>query len=107
APPLRFLHVSQGVSDAMSFSDLGIAGGAVQQLKARTNPLDAFNDVFPAGSGASGGADPRQQRDALLVDRVYQDYVRLKQSKRLSAADRQMVDQYVNLIAELEAKLKT
>ena len=103
-PGLRSLHVSQGVTDAMSFSDLGIAGGAVQQLKTRTNPLDAFTDVF--GAGGPPGDMGMQQRDALLIDRVYQDYTRLRQSKRLSTADRMLVDRYVTLVAELQAKLK-
>jgi hypothetical protein len=106
APGLRSLAVSPGVTDAMSFSDLGIAGGAVQQLKARTNPLDAFNDVFGAG-GNMGGDPGKQQRDALLIDRVYQDYLKLRQNKRLSGADKQLVDRYVNLVAELQAKLKS
>ena len=64
-PGLRYLHISQGVTDSMSYSNLGMSGGAVQQLKARTNPLDAFNDVFggmPAGGGRAsehraGGGD--------------------------------------------------
>jgi hypothetical protein len=107
APPLRYLHLSQGVTDSMSFSDLGIPGGAVQQLKARTNPLDAFGDVFGGAAGPGAPDAGRQQRDALLVDRVYQDYLRLKQNKRLSGADRQLVDQYVTLVAELQAKLNT
>jgi len=104
-PGLRSLHVSQGVTDAMSFSDLGIAGGAVQQLKTRTNPLDAFNDVFGAGGGMTGMTGP--SRDALLVDRVYQDYTQLRQNKRLSSADRMLVDRYVTLVAELQAKMKS
>jgi hypothetical protein len=106
APALRSLHLSQGVTDAMSFSDLGIAGGAVQQLKTRTNPLDAFGDVFGGGAGPTPDSG-RQQRDALLVDRVRQDYLRLQQNRRLSAADKQLVDQYVTLVTELQAKLKT
>jgi hypothetical protein len=103
APPaLRYLHLSQGVTDSMSYSDLGIAGGRVQQLKARTNPLDAFNDAF--GSTATP-PDTAPNRDKLLIDRVYQDYVRLKDHRRLSAADKQLVEQYVNLLSELQAKL--
>jgi hypothetical protein len=103
-PALRSLHLSQGVADSMSFSDLGVPGGPVQQLKARTNPLDAFNDVFGGGGGGPQGPG-RASGDALLIDRVYQDYQKLKQSRRLSAADRQMVDQYVTLVAELQARL--
>jgi Protein of unknown function (DUF1552) len=107
-PVARYLHLSQGVSDSMSFTDRGM-GGAVEQLKARTNPLDAFNDLFGGatapvapGDGATAGAN---ERDALLVDRVMDQYRSLKQSSRLSSADRQKVDQYVNLMAELQAKL--
>jgi hypothetical protein len=103
-PGLRYLHISQGVTDSMSYSDLGMKGGAVQQLKARTNPLDAFNDVF-AGFMGGGTTTPPPMRDKLLVDRVYADYNRLKQNKRLSSTDKQLVDRYVTLVSELQAKL--
>jgi hypothetical protein len=103
-PGLRYLHISQGVTDSMSYSDLGMVGKAVQQLKARTNPLDAFNDVFGTAP-TTPDAMPSSDRDRLLVDRVYQDYTRLKQNQRLSAADKQLVDQYITLVAELQAKL--
>jgi uncharacterized protein DUF1552 len=102
-PGLRYLHISQGVDNSMSYSDLGMKGGAIQQLKARTNPLDAFNDVF-AGFTPGGGMTP-PMRDKLLVDRVYGEYTRLKQNSRLSGADKQLVDRYVTLVSELQAKL--
>jgi hypothetical protein len=102
-PGLRYLHLSQGVTDSMSFSDLGMVGNAVQQLKARTNPLEAFNDVF--GTAPATGTTPSPDRDKLLVDRVYRDYLRLKENSRLSAADKRLVDQYITLVAELQAKL--
>jgi len=104
-PALRSLNVSQGVTDAMAYSDLGIKGGAVQQLKARVNPLDAFNDAFGTRPPGGGTTTPPPDRDKLLVDMVLQDYMRLRQNKRLSGADKQMVDQYVNLVAELQAKM--
>src|SRR4029077_19412887 len=102
-PGLRSLHISQGVTDSMSYSDLGMKGGAVQQLKTRTNPLDAFNDVFAGFTG--GTAMPPTMRDKLLVDRVFADYTRLKQKRRLSSIDKQLVDRYVTLVSELQAKL--
>jgi hypothetical protein len=105
APALRSLHLSQGVTDAMSFSDLGLPGGPVQQLKARTSPLEAFGDLFGGGDPMLGTAGMRAARDRLLIDRVRQDYLRLKQSRRMSTADRQLLDQYVNLMTELQAKL--
>jgi len=104
-PSLRYLHLSQGVTDSMSYSDLGTVGGAVQQLKARANPLDAFNDVFGTNPPMNSGGAMTDDRDKLLVDRVYQDYVTLKSSSRLSANDKALVDQYITLVAELQAKL--
>jgi len=106
-PALRYLHISQGVTDSMSYSDLGIAGGAIQQLKARANPLDAFNDVFGGAAMPPPGGGAATDRDQLLIDRVRQDYVALRQNRRLSGADKQLVDQYVTLVAELQAKLMT
>ena len=49
------------------------------------------------------GPDPN--RDKLLVDRVHDDYVKLKSNSRLSADDKALVDQYVTLVSELQAKL--
>ena len=107
-PWARHLHVSQGVDDSISYSNMGMAGGAVQQLKARTNPLDAWNDMF-AGVDLPDDmpADPNGNRDRLLVDRVYEDYVRLRDNRRLSAKDKQLVEQYIGLVSELQARLTT
>lgn len=104
-PGLRSLHLSQGVTDSMSYSSLGSAAGAVQQLKARTNPLEAFNDVFGTTPAPAPGNMPSADRDKLLVDRVFQEYTRLRQSTRLSAEDKQLLDRYITLVTELQAKL--
>ena len=105
-PTQRYLHLSQGVSDSMSYTDRG-QGGSVEQLKARTNPLDAFNDLFGGAAAPTepGEANTAPRSDDLLVDRVMEQYRTLRQSNRLSAEDRDKVDQYVNLMAELQAKL--
>jgi hypothetical protein len=103
-PGLRYLHISQGVTDSMSYSDLGMVGNRVEQLKARTNPREAFNDVFGTFTAPDEGP-AGNDRDKLLVDRVYADYVALRQNSRLSADDKVLVDQYVNFVAELQAKL--
>jgi hypothetical protein len=106
-PGLRSLHVSQGVGDAMSYSDGGKAGGAVAQLKTRTNPRDVFNDLFAGvmdtGTPMPSGPDP----DALLVDKVVEQYRALKASTRLSAEDKAKLEAHVDLLAEVEAKLST
>jgi len=105
-PAQRYLHISQGVDNSMSYSDQG-TGAAIEQLKARTNPRDVFTDLF--GNFTGGGGDPgsgTSEEDALLIDRVLDDYRSLRQSSRLSSADKMKVDQYVELITELQDKLR-
>jgi hypothetical protein len=105
-PGQRYLHISQGVVDSMSYTDYG-QGGAVEQLQARTNPRDAFNDLFagvtvdPGNDPAASGPDP----NALLVDKVIDQYRELSNSPRLSAEDKAKVEQHVNLLAEIESRL--
>ena len=106
SPWARQLHVSQGVEDSMSFSDMGTFGGPVQHLKARTNPLDAWNDIF-GGFDPNNQGQPDQSRDRLLIDGVLEDYNRLRNHSRLSSADKQSLDQYVTLVTELQARLAT
>jgi len=101
APPLRALHISQGVEDAMSYTDLGMAGGPVEQMKARTNPRDVWNDLF--GSLAEPGEGPSP--NLLLVDQVMTEYRELRKSSRLSAADKQRLERHMTQLSELEARL--
>jgi hypothetical protein len=109
APAQRYLHISQGVVDSMSYSDGGQPGGPIEQLKARTNPLDVYSDLFQ-GFQAPGTAEQLEagngpSPDALLVDRVREQYLDLAKSPRLSADDKLKLEQHINLLAEVEAKL--
>jgi hypothetical protein len=105
-PALRALHISQGVEDAMSYSNFGQAGAAVEQLKTRTNPLDVWNDVFatlvvPEGDGDAPEVDP----NALLVDNVIEQYREVLRSPRLSRDDKAKLDQHITLLSEVQSRL--
>jgi hypothetical protein len=109
-PWARHLHISQGVEDSMSYSHMGMQGGPIQQLKARTNPLDAWNDLFAGLDPPEEEEEPSgggNERNKLLVDRVYEQYVRLRDHQRLSRSDKQLVEQYVTLVTELQARLSS
>jgi hypothetical protein len=106
-PPLRQLHISQGVVDAMSYTDRGQVGGEVQQMTARTNPRDVFNDLFAGVTVGEGEEPPAPNPDRLLVDHVIEQYRAVQKSPRLSGDDKQKLEQHVNLLAELEARLST
>lgn len=103
-PGQRYLHISQGVVDSMSYTDYG-QGGGVEQLQARTNPRDAFNDLFAGVDSAPAEGSSGPNPDALLVDKVIEQYRALRNNPRLSADDKQKVEQHVNLLAELESRL--
>jgi len=104
-PAVRALHISQGVEDAMSYTDYGQAGGAVQQMKTRTNPLDVWNDLFSTLMVDTGGESTGPNPDALLVDHVMEQYRELRANRRISADDREKLDRHINQLAEVEARL--
>ena len=104
APGQRAMHISQGVVDSMSYSDNG-TGGPVEQLKARTDPRDVWNDLFQGLVVDPGGAPPMPNPDRLLVDTVIDQYRSLRDSSRLSGDDKQKVEQYVSLLSEVQARL--
>lgn len=104
-PALRALHVSQGVEDAMSYTNYGDPGAAVEQMKARTNPLDVWTDLFSTLIDTPEGGTPEVNPDGLLVDHVMEQYRELKKSPRLSAEDREKLDRHLNQLAEVEARL--
>src|SRR5690606_16622855 len=104
-PAVRALHVSQGVEDAMSYTNYGQAGGPVEQMKARTNPLDVWTALFSTLVDSPDGEPPEPNQNGLLVDRVMEHYRELKKSPRLSAEDRLKLDRHLNHLAEVEARL--
>lgn len=98
----RALHLSPGRSNTFSFTDGG-SGGDISQVQAHLDPLTAFNEAFAGFSspGETATEDPNRR----LVDRVIEDYQRLSAGPRLSAQDRDTLEQHVSFLSELEARL--
>ena len=72
----------------------------MQSLSAEFDSLKLFNKIFVPPEDPS--ATPRPP----IVDRVLEDYKRLRNSnRRLSADDRQRLDAYIGQMAELQRKL--
>jgi len=100
-PLLRSLHLSPGTQDSFSFTDNGNPAGPIEQVQARMNPLAAYLDVF-GRSGSGGGAG--EQR-APNLNFVFDDYKRYARHKRLSSADRQLLERHMSFLSELEARM--
>src|SRR5262245_32788564 len=84
-----------------NYTDPSVTTSSIENVRGYTSSLDLFNKIFVPQGGSSGPA-PR----APIVDRVLANYNRLRTSnRRLSAADKQRLDDHVARIAELQRKL--
>lgn len=88
---------SKGMSHG--YTSPGTQSGDVQFIAPQNDSLAVFNKIFVAPP------DPGMQRPPI-VDRVLADYQRLRNgNKRLSAADKQRLDDHIDRINELDRKL--
>jgi hypothetical protein len=60
----------------------------------------AFFDAFATGFGAAQATDMREK---ALIQRVYADYQAVRDSSRISSADKVKLEGYMSLIADLES----
>ncbi|MDC3953369.1 DUF1552 domain-containing protein [Polyangium jinanense] len=59
----------------------------------------AFFDAFASGFGAVGDGDPRE---TALLQAVHADYKKVRDSSRISAADKQKLESYMSLVADIQ-----
>jgi hypothetical protein len=84
---------------SFGFSNPSLATGTVQNIRGAVSSLELFRRVFSPPGSAGDGRVP-------VVDRVLDSYKRLRDgNRRLSAADRQRLDDHMDRIAELQRKL--
>lgn len=103
-PRARSLALCTGSPNSFSYSDYGIAGGAIENIQGYLNPRSAFDDLF----GDFMAPDmPRENPNRLLVNSIYQDYARLRDHARMSADDRQTLERHMTFLSELERDLAT
>src|SRR6187551_3353472 len=93
--------IMSGRQVSWNYSDPAMPSSTIQNVRGYSSSLELFNKIFVP---ATGGPAPR----APIVDRVLANYNRLRTSnKRLSAADKQRLDDHVARIAEQQRKLTT
>lgn len=86
---------------SFNYSNPALASGNVQNIRGATSSLELFNRIFLPPGAARSARVP-------VVDRVYESYKRLRNgNRRLSAADRQRLDDHMDRLAELQRKLNT
>jgi len=83
-----------------NYSNPDSQSGSIDNIRGSTSSLDAFKKIFVAKD------TPTTPVRAPIVDHVLESYNRLRSSNtRLSAGDKQRLDDHIARIAELERKL--
>jgi hypothetical protein len=85
-----------------NYSDPANKSSSIIGMSPTSSSLDMFKRIFVSGS------DPAVMQRPSIVDRVLANYNRLRNgSTRLSAADKQRLDDHISRINELQRKLTT
>lgn len=97
----RSLVVGNGLS--YNWSNPQTKSGPIQPVSGNKDALDLFQRIFVPG----GSTQPDAPADPPVVDRVLEDYKRLRNgNQRLSVDDRRRLDDHMQRLAELERRLK-
>jgi hypothetical protein len=76
--------------------------GNVQQIKSEPSSLSLFNRIFVPPTTSAPAVNPRKP----IVDRVIENYKSLRNgNRRLSATDRQRLDDHLDRLSELQRRL--
>ncbi len=100
----RSMHVGNGMS--WGHSNPSSQSGSVQALPGSTSSSDLFDRIFIGGQPTTPTENPRTP----VVDRVLEHYDAVRNgafgdASRLSAADKQRLDDHMDRIAELQRRL--
>lgn len=81
------------------FENPSMGTGAIQEIApTASTPRELFNRLFP-----STGTQPR----APIIDKVLENYRRLRGSARISAADKVRLDDHIQRVDELQRRINT
>lgn len=69
------------------------------QIVRPVKQTQAFFDAFASGFGAAAESD---SREAALLQAVYGDYKKVRDGSRISAADKQKLESYMSLVADIQ-----
>jgi hypothetical protein len=101
---VKLRSIITGSRGRMSYmwSNASARSGSIEEVRMSTNASDLFREVFVPGEPSEPTAPARPP----IVDRVIDNYRSLRQSnRRLSAGDRQRLDDHMDRLAELQRRL--
>jgi hypothetical protein len=103
----RHVNFSPGTERYPNFS-WNKLNGSIQQMPTTRVTSGLLAKFAPLTNGTvPPPTDPKQQRNAKILNSVYGDYKALRDDTRLAAADKSRLDAYMTLISQVEAGLQT
>jgi hypothetical protein len=103
-PKARALAMATGSPDSISQTNYGMAGGKIESISAYLEPQSMWDDLF---SGFMMPGMAKEDPNRLLMNAVHADYTRLENNKRLSSADKMLLDRHISFLADIERELAT
>jgi hypothetical protein len=103
APKVRALAVGTGGPDCFAYTDYGNPAGQVEQVSQFLDPKAAWDATFK--SFMAPGSTPRPNPNLSLMNSIHQDYLSLSKHRRLSVADRTLLERHMTFLDDIERKL--
>lgn len=106
--PVRIpaLRMTPGVNSAYKWGSYswGVQSGNPTRISCFDSNTTAFNQIFTNVTNTQG--DPKAALRSTVADQVLEDYKRIAQSNKLSSADKSQLANYMDLINDLQKRLK-
>lgn len=94
----RSIVATQNNVFSYQYADPIARSGGIQPVSDMSSSLQIFDRLFPGAGGTQSARRP-------IVDLVLGSYSRLRSNTRLSAADKQRLDEHVQRVREIERRL--
>jgi hypothetical protein len=99
ATVVPYINYATGCQTSWGWSNPTAQSGQIQETSADRSTLGWFQKIFGNGTPTSGKAPIR------IVDKVYEDYKRLQNHRRISSFDKALLNDHVAMIKQLENRL--
>jgi hypothetical protein len=105
---LPALRLTPGVNPSYKWGSFSWTqnGGRPFRLSAHQATLAALTAAFPNAGGTMPTKDPRRELRSLVTDMVMDDYRGLSKNPRLSSADKHSLNNYMDLVAEVQLRIR-
>lgn len=102
------LRLTPGVNSSYKWGSFSWTrqNGEPYRLPAYDATMAALTAAFPPSSGTPEKKDPRAELRSQVTDMVLEDYRAVLRNPRLSSADKQQLNQYMDLVSQVQKRIR-